>query len=154
MFVGDNFASTCTRKWFQITRTQVVFLHWMRDLNPWSLATPPTDWMPTDRPTKLLKIKLNACTPLWKSNRNFFSAQIFYHSFFVVCSGFYTWCMWGGQYQFCKFVLDFDHWLYISDILKKVTGSKPDIALVWFMQWEKMELEHGEKDWYWCIVRV
>ena len=93
-------------------------------------------------------------TPLWKSNRNFFSTQIFYHLFFVVCSSFYTWYMWGGQYQFCKFSLDFDHWLYISDILEKVTGSKPNVGLVWFMQWEKMELEHGEKDRYWCIVRV
>ena len=35
-------------------------------------------------------------TPLWKSNRNFFSAQIFYHLFFAVCSSFYTWYMWGG----------------------------------------------------------
>ena len=84
------------------------------------------------------------CTPLWKSNRNFFSSQIFYHLFFVVCSSFYTWCIWGSQYQFSKYLLDFDHWLYFSDILKKVTGSKPDVALVWFMQWAKMELEHGE----------
>ena len=29
-------------------------------------------------------------TPLWKSNRNFISTQIFYHLFFVVCSSFYT----------------------------------------------------------------
>ena len=36
------------------------------------------------------------CTPLWKSNRNFFSTQIFYHLFFAVCSSFYTWYMWGG----------------------------------------------------------
>ena len=93
-------------------------------------------------------------TPLWKSNRNFFSTQFFYHLFFVVCFSFYTWYMWGGQYKLCKFLLDFDHWLYLSDILKKVTGSKPDVALVWFMQWAKMELEHGEKDRYWCIVRV
>ena len=35
-------------------------------------------------------------TPLWKSNRNFFSTQIFYHLFFAVCSSFYTWYMWGG----------------------------------------------------------
>ena len=84
----------------------------------------------------------------------FFSTQFFYHLFFVVCSSFYTWYMWGGQYQLCKFLLDFDHWLCLSDILKKVTGSKPDVALVWFMQWAKMELEHGEKDRYWCIVRV
>ena len=83
-------------------------------------------------------------TPLWKSNRNFFSTQIFNHLFFVVCSSFYTWYMWGGQYQFCNFLLDFDHWLYFSDILKKVTGSKPNFALIWFMQWAKMELEHGE----------
>ena len=94
----------------------------------------------------------HGCTPLWKSNRNIFSTQFFYHLFFVVCSSFYTWYMWGGQYQFCKFLLDFDHWLYLSDILKKVTGSKPDVALVWFMQWAKMELEHGEKDRYWCTV--
>ena len=93
-------------------------------------------------------------TPLWKSNRNFFSTQFFYHSFFVLCSSFYTWYMWGGKYQFCKFLLDFDHWLYLSDILKKVTGSKPDVALVWFMQWAKMEFEHGEKYRYWCIVIV
>ena len=93
-------------------------------------------------------------TPLWKSNRNFFSTQFFYHLFFVVCSSFYTWYMWGGQYQLCKFLLDFDHWLCLSDILKKVTGSKPDVALVWFRQWAKLELEHGEKDRYWCIVRV
>ena len=97
---------------------------------------------------------MRKCTPLWKSNRNFFSTQFFYHLFFVVCSSFYTWYMWGGQYQLCKFLLDFDHWLCLSDILKKVTGSKPDVALVWFMQWAKMELEHGEKDRYWCIVRV
>ena len=93
-------------------------------------------------------------TPLWKSNRNFFSTKFFYHSFFVLSSSFYTWYMWGGQYQFCNFLLDFDHWLYLSDILKKVTGSKPDVALVWFMQWAKMEFEHGEKYRYWCIVRV
>ena len=93
-------------------------------------------------------------TPLWKSNRNFFSTQFFYHLFFVVCFSFYTWYMWGGQYQLCKFLLDFDHWLCLSDILKKVTGSKPDVALVWFRQWAKLELEHGEKDRYWCIVRV
>ena len=60
--------------------------------------------------------------------------------------------MWDGQYQFCKFLLDFDHWLYLSDILKKVTGSKPDVVLIWFMQWAKMEFEHGEKDRYRCIV--
>ena len=63
-------------------------------------------------------------TPLWKSNRNFFSTQIVCHSFFVVCSSFYTWYMWGDQYQLCKFLLDFDHWLYLSDILKIVTGWK------------------------------
>ena len=78
----------------------------------------------------------------------FFRHKFFIIYFFVVCSSFYTWYMWGCQYQFCKFLLDCDH----SDILKKVTGSKPDVALVWFMQWAKMELEHGEKDRYWCIV--
>ena len=93
-------------------------------------------------------------TPLWKSNRNLFSTQIFYHLFFVVCSSFYIWYIRGGQYQISKFLLDFDHWLYFSDILKKVTGSKPDVALVWFMQWAKMELEHGEKHRYCRIVRV
>ena len=106
---------------------------------------------------KIQRIAWNKCTvrtPLWKSNRNFSSTQFFYHLFFVVCSSFYTWYMWGGQYQFCNFLLEFDHWLYINDILKKVTRSKPDVALVWFIQWAKMELEHGEKDRYWCIVRV
>ena len=83
-------------------------------------------------------------TPLWISNRNFYSTQIFYHLFFAVCCSFYTWYMWGDQYQFCKFLLDFDHWLYLSDILNKVTGSKPDVALVWLMQWAKMGLEHEE----------
>ena len=73
---------------------------------------------------------------------------------FVLCSSFYTWYMWGGQYQFCKSLLDFDHWLYFSDILKKATGSKPDVASVWFMQWAVMELEEGVKYRYWCIVRV
>ena len=96
----------------------------------------------------------NLYTPLWKSNRNLFSTQIFYHLFFVVCSSFYTWYVRGGQYQISKFLLDFDHWLYFNDILKKVTGSKPDVALVWFMQWAKMELEHGEKHRYCRIVRV
>ena len=37
-------------------------------------------------------------------------------------------------------------------ILKKATGLKPDVVLVWFMQWPKIALEHGEKDRYWCIV--
>ena len=53
--------------------------------------------------------------------------------------------MWGGQYQFYWFLLDFDHWLRLSDILKKATGLKPDVVLVWFMQWPKTALEHGEK---------
>ena len=97
---------------------------------------------------------LQTSTPLWKSNRNFFRHKFFYHLFFVVCSSFYTRYMCGDQYQFCKFLLDFDHWLYLSDILKKVTGSKADVALVWFMQGAKMELEHGGKYRYRCIVRV
>ena len=53
--------------------------------------------------------------------------------------------MWGSQYQFCWFLLDFDRWLHLSDILKEATMSKPDVALVWFMQWAKMTLERGEK---------
>ena len=97
------------------------------------------------------EMQFNGNTP-WKSNRNLFLTQIFYHLFLVVCSSFYTWYMWGDPYQFCNFLLDFDHWLYLSGILKQVTGSKPDVALVWFMQWANIELEHGEKDW--CIVRV
>ena len=49
-------------------------------------------------------------------------------------------------------LLDFDHWLHLSDILKTATKETPDVAIVWFMQWAKMALEHGEKDRYWCIV--
>ena len=91
-------------------------------------------------------------TPLWKSNRNFFFAQIFSNLFFVVCSSFHTQYIWGGRYQFYWFLLDFDHWLHLSDILKKATGSKLDVALVGFMQWATMALEHRGKDRYWCTV--
>ena len=49
-------------------------------------------------------------------------------------------------------LLDFDHWLHLRDILKKATASNPDVVLVWLLQCAKMELEHGEKDRYWCIV--
>ena len=96
--------------------------------------------------------KIHTGTPLWKSNRNLFSTQIFYNLFFVVCSSFHTKYMWGGQYQLYILLLDFDHWLRFSDILKKATGLKHDVVLVWFMKWSKIALEHGEKDRYWCIV--
>ena len=32
--------------------------------------------------------------------------------------------------NFVAFLLDFDHWLHLSDILKKATGLKPDVVLV------------------------
>ena len=51
-------------------------------------------------------------------------------------------------------MFDFDHLLHLSDILKRAAGSKPNVALVWFMQWARLVLKHGEKDWYWCIILV
>ena len=119
----------------------------------WTSQRAPQPWLHIQKKIKhtLFSIQMSSAVLIIaeiytsvKSNRNFFATQIFNHLFFVVCSSFYTWYIWGGQYQFCIFLFDFDHWLYFSDILKKVTGSKPNVALVWFMQWAKMELEHGE----------
>ena len=38
-------------------------------------------------------------------------------------------------------MLYFDHWLHFSDILKKATGSKPDVTLVSFMRGGKDGIE-------------
>ena len=65
---------------------------------------------------------------------------------FVLCSScFDTLYMWGGEYKFYWFLLDFDHWLHLSNILINTTWYKPDVALVCFKQWAKMPLEHREK---------
>ena len=43
--------------------------------------------------------------------------------------------------------------LHLRDILKKATGSKPDVALVWFMQcMGKDGIGTWEKDRYLCII--
>ena len=69
---------------------------------------------------------------------------------FVVCSSFHTLqceVVNINSVNFCYF----DHWSHLNDILKRETGSKPDVALICFIHWERMVLKHGEKDWKWCL---
>ena len=81
----------------------------------------------------------------------FFSIQIVY--FFSVYSSFHTRHPWGGQYQLCQFLLDFDDWLHLSDILKRTSRSKPDVAFVWHVQCTWMTSRYGENDHYYYHYR-
>ena len=89
-----------------------------------------------------LSHRVTVITPLWKSNRNLFSIQFFYNSFFY--------CLFSFSYIFihniCEVVSinSVDFCLISSDILKKATGETPDVALVWLIKWAKMALEHGK----------
>ena len=63
IFVVVNFDALSQASDIQIERRQVVFLCWMQDLNP-GPQTPnlPADWMLTDKPTELSRIKLKTWT--------------------------------------------------------------------------------------------
>ena len=96
---------------------------------------------------------IDVSTALW-NNKGTFLDTLFITYFFLVYSSFYTWNTWGGQCELCQFILDFDHWLHLSDILKRATRSKSDDASVWPMQCAWMTLRHGENDCYWRVARV
>ena len=51
------------------------------------------------------------------------------HFFFVVHSSYHKWCMCGCQNELCSILIDFDHWLHLSGIVKRATRSKPDVAV-------------------------
>ena len=93
-----------------------------------------------------------SCTPQWKSNWTIFFDTDYLTFIFVVYPAFRTWHTWGGQYQLCWFLLDFDHWLHPSETLKRATRSKPDVASAWPMQCAWMTSRHGENDRYWRVV--
>ena len=58
IFVVVNFDAMAQASDIQIERRQVVFLCWMQDLNPGTPDTKsPADWMLTDKPTELSRIK-------------------------------------------------------------------------------------------------
>ena len=62
MFVVANFDALAEASDFRIERRQVVFLCWMQDSNlilEVRDAKSPVDWMPTDKPTELSRIKQN-----------------------------------------------------------------------------------------------
>ena len=62
--------------------------------------------------------------------------------FFVLYSSFDTLHAWGEHYELCYFLLDFDGWLHLTDILKRATWLKPDVAFVWPMQCAWMASKH------------
>ena len=58
IFVVVNFDALEQASDFRIKRRQLVFLCWMQDSNPDSETQFSADWMPADKPTELLRIKL------------------------------------------------------------------------------------------------
>ena len=64
IFVVVNFDALAQASDIQIEGRQVVFLCWMQDFNPPGApeTKSPADWMLTDKPTELSRIKLKAWT--------------------------------------------------------------------------------------------
>ena len=57
IFVVVNFDALAQASDIQIERRQVMFLCWMQDLNPGPQTPKLADWMLTDKPTELSRIK-------------------------------------------------------------------------------------------------
>ena len=78
----------------------------------------------------------------------------YFHVFFVLCSNFHTWLTWGGQNESCQCLLDFNHWLHLSDILKRTTRSKTQfrVSLPYVICMDYIEA--WENNYHWHVVRV
>ena len=102
-------------------------------------------------------ISLQICrvyTPLWKSNRIFFSKKNAKYLSFIFCSllsfSFAINVMW--SISIMQILMDFDHCLHFGDIFKRAIESKSDVALVWSIQWARMTSKHEEKYRCRCLV--